>query len=397
MIKTGTNHIAIVGCGIAGPMLAFLLSRTGRSVTLFEQAEALEPIGAGIMLQPLGQLVLRHVGLFEEVIARAEPIHELHAVQRNGKTMIRMPFRAAGIQMHAFGVHRNDIFKTLSSKLKESNAAVQLGVTVAGTSLEHGKVSIHAQDGRVWKNFDRVVIAGGARTILRSMGKFKQRGFSYNHGAVWFNARSTRHRGKLLQVVDGTQKLMGMLPVGNDRLSLFWGIPCRVKEQFMAQPIDRWKDEVADFYPDAAHVLESIDSWEQARYGTYMNATVYPLFDEHHIFIGDAAHAMSPHLGQGLNFALLDALRFSNCLEQHSDWVNACQEYQKRQRWHLLYYRFITGLLTPFFQSDSRWKGHFRDCVLPWLHHLPWIRWQMALTMTGTKSGFFTNRFHLDS
>ncbi|MBU6174304.1 MAG: FAD-dependent monooxygenase, partial [Planctomycetes bacterium] len=117
MIKTGTNHIAIVGCGIAGPMLALLLSRTGRSITLFEQAEALEPIGAGIMLQPLGQLVLRQVGLFEDVTAQAEPIHELHAVQRNGKTMIRMPFRAAGIQMHAFGVHRNDIFQTLSSKL----------------------------------------------------------------------------------------------------------------------------------------------------------------------------------------------------------------------------------------------------------------------------------------
>jgi 2-polyprenyl-6-methoxyphenol hydroxylase-like FAD-dependent oxidoreductase len=156
----------------------------------------------------------------------------------------------------------------------------------------------------------------------------------------------------------------------------------------MQQPIEKWKEELRRFYPPASETIDAIADWSSATYGTYRRASVAPVYDDHHIFLGDAAHANSPHLGQGLNFALLDAYRFARAMEEHRDWQKACRRFVLEQRDHSRYYRFVTALLTPFFQSDGRWRGIFRDCTLPWLHRMPIVRGQMALTMTGLKSGF---------
>ena len=53
-----TYRIGIVGFGIAGGLSAYLLSKAGHDVTLMEQTETLGPSGAGVLLQPSGQMVL---------------------------------------------------------------------------------------------------------------------------------------------------------------------------------------------------------------------------------------------------------------------------------------------------------------------------------------------------
>lgn len=181
---------------------------------------------------------------------------------------------------------------------------------------------------------------------------------------------------------------MGILPLGLNRISFFWGLRCHEADWFMNQSIEHWQSTFRDFYPACSPILESIQSKGQATFGKYRKGTVRPIFDDHHLFLGDAAHPMSPHLGQGLNIALLDAYFFAKALEQEATWLAACQRFKRERRCHLSYYRAVTGLLAPFFQSDSAWRGHFRDAVLPWFHRLPWVRGQMALTMTGLKHGW---------
>ncbi len=80
--------IAIAGCGVAGLTAALLLARKGHSVALFEQSPTIGPAGAGILLQPSGQLVLGRLGLLEQVTQNAETIERLHAITHRGKTLI---------------------------------------------------------------------------------------------------------------------------------------------------------------------------------------------------------------------------------------------------------------------------------------------------------------------
>ncbi len=55
-------EIAISGCGVTGTATAFFLAKAGHDVTIFEQAAECKPIGAGIMLQPSGQIVVEKNG-----------------------------------------------------------------------------------------------------------------------------------------------------------------------------------------------------------------------------------------------------------------------------------------------------------------------------------------------
>jgi len=71
-------RIAVVGCGIAGSSVAVLLKRQGHDVTLFERSPVLQPIGAGVMLQPIGQCVLERIGLLSQVIIRDTIVLSLH-------------------------------------------------------------------------------------------------------------------------------------------------------------------------------------------------------------------------------------------------------------------------------------------------------------------------------
>src|SRR5437762_2768415 len=98
-------RVGVVGFGVAGAATAYLLAKSGHAVTLIERAPAVRPIGAGILLQPSGQLVLRNLGLLDQVISRAEPIMELHAVLHSGRTLLRMPYAEVEPGCRAYGVH----------------------------------------------------------------------------------------------------------------------------------------------------------------------------------------------------------------------------------------------------------------------------------------------------
>ena len=78
-----------------------------------------------------------------------------------------------------------------------------------------------------------------------------------------------------------------------------------------------------------------------------------------------------------------------------ADVPNALAQYSQRRRDHVRYYQRSSRWLTPFFQSHSRLAGSLRDIFLGPLCRAPYLRRQMAQTLSGTKSGFIWG--HLES
>jgi len=110
--------------------------------------------------------------------------------------------------------------------------------------------------------------------------------------------------------------------------------------------------------------------------------------DARMVCIGDSAHATSPQLGQGANLALIDAMTLASCFAETSAVEAALVLYSQRRRAHLRYYQGASKLLTPFFQSDSRIASTLRDIALGPLCRMPIAREQMAMTLSGSKTGW---------
>jgi 2-polyprenyl-6-methoxyphenol hydroxylase-like FAD-dependent oxidoreductase len=252
-----------------------------------------------------------------------------------------------------------------------------------------------------------VVVADGARSQLRDDTSTQKRVTPYPWGALWFLGQDTRPMSDpgvhvLQQVVDGNRRFVGMLPTGllpvtresslipSPRLiSLFWSIRGDRVEAWRQRGVRAWKDEVLELAKEAAPVLDQIQDEGQLLYASYHDVIMHPWHTRNVVYVGDAAHATSPQMGQGCNLALWDAMELADCIGEEEHHVAAALErYSRRREDHLAFYQFATRWLTPFFQGDVESLGAVRDVFMPAVAKVPFVRRVMTLSMLGVMDGF---------
>jgi 2-polyprenyl-6-methoxyphenol hydroxylase-like FAD-dependent oxidoreductase len=388
------QKIAVVGLGVAGATVATLLANQGHAVTVFEQCEAPGPVGAGVLLQPSGQMVLEKLGLLEPAIAKSERIDFLHARTHTGKVLVDLHY-AQLPSPPAYGIHRGDLFQLLYDQLQKSPAVVRLNIRAVNYLPRPTHVRLFDISGQPLADFDFILACDGARSELRRNSPVAYTAGGYPHGALWANATCGKVRNHLLQVTHGTKHLCGILPTGDNRCSLFWSLRTDQREAFYDRGFDAWKREVLHLAPEADEIFHTLTSFEQTRFTNYLHVSMPVPHDDRCLFLGDAAHAMSPHLGQGINLALIDAWVFAHAASVSADFPAAARLYTKLRSSHLRVYSAITYMLSPFFQSRGFVKATLRNIFLPLMPKFPPLRKEMLQTMSGTRATFLGRTLQL--
>ncbi len=153
--------------------------------------------------------------------------------------------------------------------------------------------------------------------------------------------------------------------------------------------LDAWKREAVRMVSRAADpVLDEITSVDDLTLTTYMDVHMESWHADRLVYLGDAAHATSPQLGQGCNLALIDAMVLADCLAAEPDLAHALDDYSRTRRRHVRFYQTMTRFLTPLFQSDWTILGWLRDASMWFPSAFPPTRKEMLRTMAGVKTGF---------
>lgn len=189
--------------------------------------------------------------------------------------------------------------------------------------------------------------------------------------------------------------MIGLLPVGTrpgddtPRLSFFWSLPRADFERWQADGMAPWLDELHALWPQAsARFAHLRDAGQMAR-AVYRDAVMTRWHQGRMVLAGDAAHAMSPQLGQGVNMALLDALALRDAVRAQGGGAGALQAYQAQRRAHVAVYQRWSRWLTPLFQSDRDAWAKARDVLLGPMGRLPGGRGHMLRVLSGTQHGWF--------
>ena len=106
--------LAIAGAGIGGLAAAILLRRQGADVTLFDQFAQPEPVGSGLVIQPVGQAVLRAGGVLDAVVATGNRVHRMlgHEAE-SGRRVLDVWYDRRHGQRTGLALHRNALFAAL--------------------------------------------------------------------------------------------------------------------------------------------------------------------------------------------------------------------------------------------------------------------------------------------
>lgn len=344
--------ILIVGGGIGGLTLAAALARASIDAELIERAPAWAPVGAGIGLGINAMLALRQVGADKSVLERGATFRRWNVVDMRGRVIVSFELSEAAerAKVPAVSIHRADLHDALHAAAR--GIPMRLGTTVRALRPDADGVDVEFSDGSSGR-YALVVGADGIRSQVRELvfGDMPLRYAGYSsYRAVVDLARPLPDMIEMW----GNGRRIGLAPINGRRLYCYTTLSGPAAEP---DPPERrlalFREAYGGFGGRFPEVLAQITSPDQL-FRTDINELVgAPWRKQRVILIGDAAHAMTPNLGQGGAMAIEDAVVLARMLREQTSIDAALEGFIERRR------KRVTLI-----QNRSRsfgWLGHFRS------------------------------------
>lgn len=310
-------RVVVVGAGLGGLAAAIAVRRAGHDVLVFERAGALRETGAGIAIMPNGVRALDALGLggpVRDMAARVDLPGGLR--DRYGAPLLTVDQAAVAARCGApvAVVPRPWLHRLLAAELPAG--VVRTGTAVRALREQDGRVHLSV-DGQV-EPADAVVVADGAGSALRAdlfpghpglvgSGEHAARGVAPvgSPGVVLAPGEMLDHR---------TGDRFGCMPMADG--AVYWYSTWRAPAPAEPQARHRWlRDRRADWHPCAAALIDATAASAVHVVETAQLAHPLPALAVGRIaLVGDAAHAMTPDLGQGGCQAFEDAVALGTVL-----------------------------------------------------------------------------------
>jgi len=316
-MKKDRFRVVIVGAGIGGLFAAKALIAHGVDVSLYEQAPGLGEVGAGVFLTPNSVRHLERVGLgpaVEKYGARVGP--KSHYFRHDGSPIAPVQVTDSSGRNATFGIHRADLVAFLA-------AAVPAGVVHCGYRAigfeQVGDVARVQFAGGTCAEGDVVVGADGIHSTLRpyvfppSTPVF--------HGTVSYRGLVAHERlpdwpTDRWQMWAGPSKHFLVFPVRHGQMINYVGfVPAdeEMKESWSAAgDPEVLRGEFEGWDARIGSVLKQVD--KTFRWALYDREPLPTWTKGRLTLLGDAAHPMLPHLGQGANQSIEDGIALATIL-----------------------------------------------------------------------------------
>jgi salicylate hydroxylase len=312
-------EIIIVGGGIGGLFAANALIAHGHGVSLYEQAPALGEVGAGVFLTPNSVRQLQRVGLGPSVEKLGARVGTgSHYFRHDGAPIAPVQVTDSSGWNATFGMHRADLVEMLANALP--SGVVRTGCRGVGCEQTGDVARVSFADGAA-AEADIVVAADGIHSELRRC--VTPPSHPVFHGSV-------AYRGVLPHaLVPHWPNDCWLMWLGKNKHFLTFPLRAGQLINYVGfVPADEEMKESWSAPGDPQVLRREFEGWD-ARIGTLLRNVEktfrWALYDREPLpvwsrgrltLLGDAAHPMLPHLGQGANQSIEDGMALATILAE---------------------------------------------------------------------------------
>jgi len=304
---TGTPEapVLIVGGGIAGLALAAGLRREGLACEVLERTPALAPVGAGIVLGVNALAALRRLGAERPVLARGHVLGESALTDADGRVLARTDFASLAARFGpTLSLHRAELHDALLEAA--DGVPLRLGTTVEALQPGERGVRVRLSDGST-REAGLVVGADGLRSRVRELvfGPVAPRA----SGTTCWRLVVARPAGcDDAREMWGRGRRFGLVPLAGGRVYAFATANARPGTPDPQEGrVERFRARYADFGGPVPAVLAQLRHAGDLLHDDLTEIVHAPWHRGRVVLVGDAAHAMTPNMGQGAAMALEDA------------------------------------------------------------------------------------------
>ncbi len=364
MTTRQNTHITIIGAGIAGLALANGLLQSGIEFTIYEAAEGLAPVGAGLTLFSNALLALEKLGLADATIQAGFRLTQGEFSDHSGRRLNGLDFEA--IERHfgmpCIGISRAAMHNVLMSKLPAE--AIKFGHKLDRVEADAPSATLYFANGSV-VTADKVLGADGLHSKTRAavvgVVPIRYSGQQSYRGVVDRPAGSSDDFFESW----GNAQRFGAVRIDADRV--YWwatvqepALPLRSTASALSKP--RLLEWFADWHDPITELIYRTETIIQA---PLMDAKpIRPWYRHGVVLLGDAIHPMTPNLGQGAAMGLESAVVLLKAIHTDGFGEKAFKAYQT-QRWART--KMMNGASYwsgQWAQPDHQWVQVFRDLAM---------------------------------
>lgn len=356
-----SNKLIIAGGGIGGIAAALALHRAGLEVTVYERAPAFTEVGAGLSLWPNATRVLQSLGVLAAVTARGEPVTQFNLQRPDGTMISAIPM--TGFATPALCMHRADLHEALRAPLPsrclETNQTLQAFDQNAGGVTARFAGGLDLQAGGL-------IGADGIKSVIRSQIHGNSDS-TYRGYCIWRGIAPEipgAIRGHISETW-GSGRRFGILPIGQGRVC--WYATRNGPPAQPDAPAGR-KAEVQSLFKDWHHPIAALiaatnpadiiknDACDRKPLRQWGEGRV--------TLLGDAAHPITPNVGQGACMAIEDAACLAKCLLGSSGVAVAFRAYEAMRRSRTAYVARQSRRIGAIGQWENPWIVKGRNLVM---------------------------------
>ncbi len=322
-----TMEIDIIGAGIGGLTTAIALEQKGFQIRIFEQAEKIKPVGAGIILANNAMQVYEKLGLRKVIEEHGNPITSVNITKANLKPFSKIDLSYFERKHHVknIAIHRGTLQQILIDNLKSTK--INLNHKLINVVENTKKYSLKFENG---ENIRSSILIGadGLRSKVRQSlfpnSNIRNANQICWRGVIDYNL-PLKYRNELNEAW-GKSDRFGFVQIAENKV--YW----YALKSFKKDKKELSVNNIENYFDKYDSVIQNIISStkkEDINTSEISDLELTNIWHKEHVcLMGDSAHATTPNMGQGACQAIEDAFVLSECLDTYET-NKAFEEFQK--------------------------------------------------------------------